>query len=229
MTLRQRIPHFHDLTGNEYEMMRHSPFIDVTEKTDGMAFQFGYDDDGFFTRTSYSKKMREVGDYYKTAIAKFGDACKPEISQRFDQLHNIISFNEVIKDLSPTITGEIIFRSAGTDTGDGIRIVGTEYKKQYIGSVGLFIIHSQLSAFEIMDPQMLDNNELTWASDAIDDPRLVYDNLDSEERLRKYLFSMKPKWGNETEGYVLHMPYQTLPMVKVIDPAWKQRKIENGW
>lgn len=51
-----------------------------------------------------------------------------------------------------------------------------------------------------------------------------------DKKLRAHMSTIKPKWGNETEGHVLH-PSQhnpSAPRIKVVDPRFKQRKQERG-
>ncbi len=50
------------------------------------------------------------------------------------------------------------------------------------------------------------------------------DNFDG--RIRSLLEGVKPKWGPEAEGYVLHFP--DMP-VKVMNPKFYERKTQNGW
>ena len=51
----------------------------MTEKSDGMGFEVGHDDHGFYTRSSRSDKVRNAGDY--TAYAKQKHGADPEGQQ----------------------------------------------------------------------------------------------------------------------------------------------------
>lgn len=200
----------------------------MTEKTDAMAWEVGHDEEGFFTRTSHSPKRRQAGEYYFHAKQKFGDAFKPEISTTFDNIHRHFSQNMVLRSYlhatRAAISGEIFWKSLGKLIPEGMQFVGTAYDPSRFGEEGLFVAHTQISG-EYHPYNRLGDAWINWDTDivypefqiSIDvfwlDPLGVYDYI---------LNKMPKKWGNETEGYVLHCDNGV--RVKIIDPRWTERR-----
>lgn len=125
----------------------------VTEKTDGMAFECGHDENGFYTRTSRSEKMRHKGDYAKAAKAKFGKDYNKSISGNHDRLHHALHQNENLqkylrnhaeKHGSVRMKGEVFHRPQGIEHDGHITFVGTKYHTKHLGSEGAFVLHHRL-------------------------------------------------------------------------------------
>ena len=125
----------------------------VTEKTDGMAFEMGHDEHGFYTRTSRSEKMRNRGDYARAAKAKFGKGFDPTISGHHDALHHALQQNKNLQRYlrnhkekfgSVRMKGEAFHRPQGIQDGHHITFVGTKYHTKHLGSEGAFILHHRL-------------------------------------------------------------------------------------
>ena len=95
--LRSGIRHFHQVKPDELSLWLEEGDLvcTVTEKTDGMAFAFGWDSDReqFYSRTSYSPRTYHPDEYRERAIAKFGDQFNPEISASFMEAHRLLKAN----------------------------------------------------------------------------------------------------------------------------------------
>lgn len=275
--LRKRLPHVVDLTQFQFNELINSGKIQghVTEKTDGMAFELGFDENGFYTRTSNSNKMRNVGDYYTTALNKFGSDknFNPELSKKFDSIHGDFQSNHNLqKYLKPNnfLQGEIFHIPSGKLSEDGkyVRFVGTNYSTNKMGKKGMFILHTRLLS-RCNNPEnisLLSDNNYTFDHDSngqtinldVNDIRKKFKNLNHNilksrkksdqtakeietkkflnlkkhlhNKLVKYSFVHKPKWGKETEGVVIH-PINSLsssaPKIKLVDKMFKKRKEQH--
>lgn len=240
MTLRQPIRHLHSLTTSELNSIAaytKSGRIEgpVTEKTDGMAFEVGYDALGFFTRTSRSAKMRNPGDYVTDAYKRFGAKIDPAISHGFADIHfkilDDMRLREYLQDTQLPISGEIFYPKFAKPAAEHmIQFVGTAYDRRIIGD-GMFILHSQCNkpdipfrqfgfhfrwdTDEVLPLYAIDPSIFIMANDVMEPMSVIYDQL---------LNRLKPKWGPEAEGYVIHPTDAMIPKLKVIHPEWKKRK-----
>jgi hypothetical protein len=269
--LRQGLSHVSDLKPEQFHELTKSGKIhgDVTEKTDGMAFEAGHDDHGFYTRTSHSDKMRNKGDYEHAARTKFGEGFNPEISRHFDRIHHELHSNKKLTDYLANggkhIKGEIYYKPHGKPTENGeVRFVGTAYDPNKMGHTGSFIVHSKLAenAHHNLDHvKSLGDKNFNIDDDSthkkvnvdVSDEHKAFSNLNHDlmksrkhadkegklnevgkfnaikhsvnEKLKNHLSDLKPKWGSETEGHVIHPEAgSSAPRVKVISDTFKQNK-----
>lgn len=270
--LRQGLSHVSDLKHDQLSNLVSSGNIhgDVTEKSDGSAFEVGHDEHGFFTRTSHSDKMRNSGDYQSAAKKKFGEGFDPSISAHFDRIHKELHSNPKLtsylaKTPGKSMKGEIFYKPHGKPTESGeLRFVGTAYDPKKMGESGSFIVHSKLSDNSHHDINHLKtlgdenfnidhddvnkkvnidvskekedlskiNTDLLSSRKKADKEAKMAENakLDSikssiHNKLKGHLSELKPKWGSETEGYVIH-PHKgsSAPRIKVISDTFKQNK-----
>ena len=145
--LRKSIPHIRDLGCRKLRQLLECGSLfkyTITEKTDGSAFEFGVDQEGFYTRTSTSDKMRESGDYLRVAETRFGTAVDPKISAPFDYYHQIIQQQVSNIDGPWFLRGELFPLPYGTIDGDTVTFVGTPYYLSSMGNDGAFVVHTQL-------------------------------------------------------------------------------------
>lgn len=281
--IRKGISHPKDLKYNHVKNILGDGSISghLTEKSDGMAFAVGHDENGFYTRTSRSDKMRNPGDYEAAARAKFGEDFDPSISQHFDRIHRELQGNKNLtsylqnhhKEHGDTlIKGEMFYKPHGTPAEDGgIRFVGTSYDPKKMGSTGSFVLHSRLPENEKHFPEVikqLGDDKINFDHDIVPDSRVDVDakdlkqkfdeinpdvlasrkkadaddkaihkqklddiNSEIEKRIRSKSDTIKPKWGNETEGHVFHPDTEGGPLVKVTSPtfqAFKASKAKPG-
>ena len=164
--LRVGVKHTKDLSHEEVGKMLNSATLngDVTEKSDGMAFAFGHDEQGFYTRTSHSEKMRQPEDYEAAARAKFGDGFDPTISQHFGRIHRALQSNTALvnhlqsKGKPTMVKGEVFYRPHGRPAEEHpnhVRFVGTAYDTRKMGNLGSFVVHSRLSENQDHDLEKL--------------------------------------------------------------------------
>lgn len=170
-----------------------------TEKTDGMAFAIGHDENGFYTRTSHSAKMRNAGDYEKAARERFGDDFDPSISQHFDRIHRALENNPKLRKHlenefknrgnDTTLKGEMFYKPHGTPVGkNGLRFVGTTYDRDKMGGLGSFILHSRLpenQGHDVDKITKLGDKQFKFDHDVIDKSHVDEDVTDLKERLGK--------------------------------------------
>lgn len=237
--LRTRLTHLHDLSLNEWEVIRAAGRFtaDITEKTDGFAWEFGCDEDGLYSRTSYSPKMRVSGNYLQAAKVKFGNQCDPSISKPFDNTHFWMSFNpeftQYLLKHRASIVGEMFYIGMNTHIpgkGNNPKVfVATEYDGNLMGKYGMFVMHSKHSANKHHTYELI--SSFTDLNVVYDDDKVAKQIdvdvggtlVDFEQSIREQLSTIQPKWGKETEGYVIHS-HNGLPSFKVIDKQWAERK-----
>lgn len=156
--LRTRIPHIKDLDHQSLLDLTTSGVIKgaATEKTDGMAFEVGHDQDGFYSRTANSQKMRKAGQYEAQAKTKFGKFFNPAISKSFDDVHrHLHNNNRLVDHLKKVATdtekdtsmkGEVFYKPNGiaAEKEGEVRFVGTAYDTKKMGSKGTFVVHSRV-------------------------------------------------------------------------------------
>ena len=232
---RQGIPHLKDLHDEDILSLivdNRIHLSSVTEKTDGASFVFHYDENGFGTQSSGSGSeiMREPDDYIrratrngKTSIAK----SVPAFMRFHEELMNNQAFLDIMKE-ARLVRGEVFLRDLCTPSiyEDESIIVATSYRNGVIGSNGTFIIHSMLpdnKNVPINDFLDISSCTIKFDHDRIELFQRVIDvkglNIDTIKRIIEYhlLETTLPKWGSETEGYVVHHPSKTF---KVISPRW---------
>lgn len=240
-SLRQPIRHLYSITPTElgkWSTQGNGKISGaLTEKTDGMAFEIGCDEIGFYSRTSHSKKMRQPGDYISDAYHRFGFDIDSRISNAFAHIHYTILKDEQLRiylyNAKDPISGEVFYPSLGKRIGnDKIQFVGTAYDINKLGSVGTFIIHTQCNAKDI--PYKTFNGRFKWDTDLVTDyvqidPLVFLMSKDEigqmSEVYRYFLNTYKPKWGDETEGYVIHPDNENIPKLKIVDPRWSERRV----
>jgi len=242
-SLRKPIRHLH--TATHKELVEWFPDYrlsgTVTEKTDGMAFEVGYDELGFFSRTSHSVKMRQPGDYVNDAYNRFGSNIDPTISSAFAHLHySLLQLNfklkEYLRQNHTSISGEVFYRQFGKPVDvygrTYLQFVGTAYNMKNVADLGMFVVHSAVNP--PLDYSQFTTDQFTWDTDLVAQSiefGIDIDLMTIEQaqygmgRIYDYILNtFKPKWGPETEGYVIHPFNSAAPMLKVIDPAWSERR-----
>lgn len=179
--LRVGIKHVADLKHEEVANLMKDKSLhgDITEKSDGMAFAFGKDEHGFYTRTSHSDKMREPEDYEAAARQKFGDDFDPTISQHFGRIHRALQNNKALMDHlhgshgDTMMKGEIFYRPNGMpakEHPDHVRFVGTAYDTNKMGNLGSFVLHSKLpenAKHDLSAVKGLGDHNFTFDHDAV--------------------------------------------------------------
>ena len=270
--LRQGLSHISDLKHDQLHNLIHTGKVEghVTEKSDGSAFEIGHDDQGFYTRTSHSNKMRNAGDYESAAREKFGEGFNPEISRHFDRIHHELHSNSKLtsylsKSPGSSIKGEIFYKPHGKPTDNGeVRFVGTAYDPNKMGKTGSFIVHSKLpenknhdldKVKSLSDDNWKFDDDSTGKHVSVDvsdekhqlqkiNPEILKSRKQADKeskvaeqeklksiqqsvhnKIKSHLSSLAPKWGSETEGYVIHPKEgSSAPRVKIISDTFKQNK-----
>ena len=164
-SIRQGLPHITNMTRDQFSGLTKGNKIHVdkvTEKTDGMTHMMGYDEHGFYTQSSGSgnEKMRSAQDFTDRATRRSQETGKPldlTAANAFGHIHKILHANQGLQDHlknqyektgeETKIRGEAFYKPLSTrsDSKPGeIKFVGTSYDPSHMGSVGKYVIHSQL-------------------------------------------------------------------------------------
>jgi hypothetical protein len=249
-SIRTKVVHAAKLTKVQWGIIRCFDFYEaiVTEKTDGMAYEVGYDSSGFYTATATSGHIYHANDYIVLAKQKFGKDVDLSISRKFSDLHLIMSMNKPLLTYltsfysqtggyaDAAIRGEMFYLGDQVVGPDGlVSFVATKYDAACMGLAGMFVVHTQLEINKHLPAKYvsrLSDDLVVFDHDLVDMPKLnvrfndfgILDPADFDFVLRRKLNTIKPKWGPETEGYVLHSCTKTQPLIKVIDPEFMSRK-----
>jgi len=164
-SIRQGLPHITKMTRDQFAGLTQDGKVHVnkiTEKTDGMTHMMGHDEHGFYTQSSGSgnEKMRSAQDFVDRATRRSQETGKPldlTAAHAFGHIHSILQANKGLQDHLRSqyeksgeevkIRGEAFYKPLSTpsETTPGeIKFVGTSYDPSHMGSVGSYIIHSQL-------------------------------------------------------------------------------------
>lgn len=126
----------------------------MTEKSDGLGFEVGHDDHGFYTRSSRSDKVRQAGEYTAYTKRKHGEDFVSPFSHHYDTIHQTLANNPKLTSYlkaqheagkPSSIRGEMFWKPLGEKTKQGIKFVGTSYDPSHMGSHGKFVMHTQVS------------------------------------------------------------------------------------
>ena len=94
-TLRQGLPHVSNLDYNSVGNLVGSGVLSgsSTRKTDGAAGEVGYDEQGPYTRSGRSGKVRKTGEYTTFTKNKRGEDADTSISSQYDDMHDKLMNN----------------------------------------------------------------------------------------------------------------------------------------
>ena len=153
--MRVGIKHPKDLRHAEVAALIHGGKLQgtMTEKSDGMAFEVGHDDQGFYTRSARSDKVRNSGDYTAYTKQKYGADHVSPFAHHYDDIHHQLSSNPHLTQYlarqhaagkPSTLRGEMFWKPLGEKTKKGVKFVGTSYDPHQMGKNGKFIMHSEM-------------------------------------------------------------------------------------
>lgn len=92
-------------------------------------------------------------------------------------------------------------------------------------------VSDEAKKFKQINPAVLASRKHADAPEKAKHQAMLSDIKTSiDSKLRKHFAGVAPKWGNETEGHVVHPTDANpeAPRVKVVDPNFRQRKQERG-
>lgn len=164
--LRQGLPNVRDLNHEQVGKLLSDKTLSgtSTRKTDGAAGEVGWDENGFYTRSARSDKVRNPGEYseYTKKRIEQGKNSDPHVSAQYDEMHSKLQNNPKLvsylksrhkKGLPSSIKGEFFLRGLGQKTEKGLRFVGTSYNPSVMGKSGMFIMHHQLPENSTHNPE----------------------------------------------------------------------------
>lgn len=179
--LRQGLSHIRELPYERLGNFLRKKSINgtITPKTDGAAGLVGYDENGFFTQSGRSDKVRHAGAYSDYTRQKRGENADLTISSSYDAMHDSLQKNkELISYLKKrhesgqpsTIKGEFFLRGLAQPSEKGLKFVATSYNPNAMGSTGMFIMHHKLPENSTHNPDevsKLSNDEVKFDHDKV--------------------------------------------------------------
>lgn len=192
--LRRHIPHVHDLGFRQLEYLVETDILTgcFTEKTDGMAFEIGFDLLGFYSRSATSPKIRSLNGYSDALKAKFGAKYNPKLAERFDHLHSLFFHNRPLQSylrrkrfFATCLTGEVFYRPDAKIVDGMLQFETILYNPFKIGVVGSFVVHTQMpmNRSHFMEEfKALGTHTLKFDDDAVSD-RMMIDVAKEKSRL----------------------------------------------
>lgn len=206
--IRQGLPHITTMNHKQFGDLIGSGHIklhDITEKTDGSAHKFGYDEHGFYTQYTGSgnEKMRSPADYVaraKKRAAETGDPLDLGASKTFGHIHSVLHSNDALqnhlrKHFEKTgkevqVKGEMFYKpnAKPSEVPGEVKFVGTSYNPSHMGSVGKYVIHTKLPENEDHDVEHfkkhLSNSEINFDDDKIEGAKPA--KIDVSQHLKAY-------------------------------------------
>jgi hypothetical protein len=183
--LRQSIPHAHEVGLQTLEALLSKDVLTgwFTEKTDGSAFEMGYDLLGFYTRTATSTKIRAVHGYQDALRARFGENYNPKIGEKWDHIHSLLQYNKPLQSylkqkrfLSTSISGEVFYRPSAKRVDGMLQFETILYNPFKLGVVATFIAHTKMPKNQVhnfAEFKSLGNNVFKFDDDAVSDKILI--------------------------------------------------------
>lgn len=290
--VRQGLPHITTMNHDQFSNLVGGGKVHinkVTEKTDGIPHEFGYDEKGFYTRSKGTgeEKVRSPEQYHDLAKKKAEggrSVYNPDKANTFGHIHSTLANNSALQKHLRThqekkggdvrIKGEMFYKplSQPSDTQKGERkFVATSYRTDHMGSIGKFVIHSELPENKDHDVEHFKNNlsskELNFDHDKVDHRKgsvdvsreagklksvnrdllsarttksnkaaktaeiAKFDKIKNavSNKIDKHVSgsNIKPKWGSETEGFVVHPTKENpnAPRFKVTSESQRQKML----
>jgi hypothetical protein len=166
-----------------------------TRKTDGAAGEVGYDENGFYTRSARSDKIRNPGEYSAYTRNKRGEDADTSISDQYDDMHHKLQNNKALVNYlkskheagqPASVKGEFFLRGLGQQTDKGIKFVNTSYNPAAMGHSGMFIMHHKLPENSCHDPNhiaTLGDKHVTFDHDRSENSDF---NIDASDESKLY-------------------------------------------
>lgn len=177
--LRQGLDNLRDLSHEKLGQFLQSDRLrgKSTRKTDGAAGAVGWDENGPYTQSANSDKIRNAGDYSAYTRNKRGEDADTSVSSQYDEIHHRLVNNPRLMSylksrheagLPSSIKGEFFLKGIGQKTDKGIKFVNTSYNPNAMGKSGMFIMHHQLpenSTHKPEDIETLGDEHVTFDHD----------------------------------------------------------------
>lgn len=227
----------------------------VTEKTDGIPHEFGYDEKGFYTRSKGTgeAKVRSPEEYHELAKKKAEggrSVYNPDKANTFGHIHLMLHGNQALqKHLAERqkksggdirVKGEMFYMplSQESEHKGERRFVATSYKTSHMGKMGKFVIHSELPENKDHDVEHFKNNlsssDLNFDHDKIESKKASIDvsdeikGLDSiDKNLLKARTTKSNKAAKEAEQKKLDRVRNAVS--KKVDAHFSSTSIAPKW
>lgn len=251
MSIRTGIPHISTMKPDDYSKLTYDGYVRLnclTEKTDGMMYRMGFDEEGFFTQSSGSGKelMRLPEDYFNRAKRRSietGKELKLTAPTAFADVHEILQSNKklqkYLKLYKTPITGEILYipLAKPSNIDNEVIFIGTSYNKCHMGSKGKFILHKKIGSNYLFDLRPFSTDELNFDDDLIDHQKRIISvgqmnqnevSIAVDEEVKA--MNLSPKWGSGTEGVVVHPDNGSIaPRFKVTSDVFREYRKKVNW
>ena len=190
-SIRQGLPHITTMDHKQFGALTKGGKVDIsnaTEKTDGSTFLMGHDEKGFYTQMSGSgsERMRNPEDYAERAQRRSketGKPYEPTGSNAFASAHAELMKNKGLMQYlegaaknsggETQLRGELFSKALAkpSEVPGEIKFVGTSYHPEHMGSVGKFVVHTQLPENKNHDVEKL-KSELSTSGLNFDDDKM---------------------------------------------------------
>lgn len=139
--------------------------VSVTEKSDGAAFRFGIDENGFFIEQSYSGPVYSAEEFKQRCREKTGFVNR--IAKGWSNLYTLLANDKKTQDGLKKIheesgdfklCGEIFISELGYEDEDGfVKFVGSRYDKKNLGDKATIVLFNAINASDSAIRYMIDN------------------------------------------------------------------------
>lgn len=206
--VRQGLPHVTTMSHDQFSNLVNGGQIHihkVTEKTDGIPHEFGYDEGGFYTRSKGTgeAKVRSAEEYHDLAKKKAEggrSVYNPDKANTFGHIHRMLASNSNLQDYLKArhsgekqdvrVKGEMFYKPLSQESKHkGERtFVATSYRTDHMGTHGKFAIHSELPENSGHDVEhfknKLSSGDLNFDHDKIKHPKGSIDVSKEAEQLK---------------------------------------------
>lgn len=162
--VRQGLPHITTMDHDQFSSLVKGGKVHVhkvTEKSDGIPHEFGYDEKGFYTRSKGTgeEKVRSPQQYHDLAKKKAEggrSVYNPDKADTFGHIHKTLASNQALQSHLAErhkkeggdirVKGEMFYKplSQESEHKGERRFVATSYGTSHMGKVGKFVIHTEL-------------------------------------------------------------------------------------
>lgn len=154
-----------DLIDSEGGKLVNGKNVSVTEKSDGAAFRFGIDENGFFVEQSYSGPVYSAEEFKQRCKEKTGFVNR--IAKGWSNLYTLLANDKKTQDGLKKIyeengdfklCGEIFISELGYEDDEGfVKFVGSRYDKKNLGDKATIILFNAINADNSAIRYMIDN------------------------------------------------------------------------
>lgn len=256
--VRQGLPHITTMDHDQFSRLVGGGQVHihkVTEKTDGIPHEFGYDENGFYTRSKGTgeNKVRSPQEYHDLAKKKAEGGrsiYNPDKANTFGHIHQTLSNNSNLQEYLKRrhagekkdirVKGEMFYKplSQESEKKGERRFVATSYNTSHMGKIGKFVIHSELPENSGHDvnhfKEKLSSEDLNFDHDKIQNPKGSIDVSKEAEQLKginKELLGSRTTKTNKAakEAEIAKFNKIKIRASSKVDSHFKKANIKPKW